>query len=351
MLFAPDWRKGVPYQQLLAAALARLGVKVDFLANYKRVLPLARLLAARANTERCDVLHLHWPEAYYPPRGDWLDGLRSARFPLDLALATRRTRLVLTAHNLHAHNRGHEFFARRNMRAAFRRANGVIAHSPKAKEALVSVYNLPAEKITVIPHGDLSVHLPPPIDRASARARVGLDARPTVLMFGTLEPYKGLEEVIEFWRHAQPPARLMIIGRPNSATYGATIEKAAASAHNVTCKFGWVSDEALSVWLSAVDAVLCNYRTIFTSGAASLARSWGVPILLPTRLDTVDLLEPSARVFRFQSLAEDFRERLLQALAAGSEFASAADWREATGWDRVAAQTAEVYRQATAGTN
>ncbi len=42
VVFAPDWRGGVPYQRLLAA-------------------------------QRCDLLHLHWPEAYYPKLGDRLD--------------------------------------------------------------------------------------------------------------------------------------------------------------------------------------------------------------------------------------------------------------------------------------
>ena len=57
VLFAPDWRAGVPYQTLLAAALAALGVKVEFLAGYKRALALTRLVRAR----EFDVLHLHWP--------------------------------------------------------------------------------------------------------------------------------------------------------------------------------------------------------------------------------------------------------------------------------------------------
>src|SRR4051794_33311542 len=61
ILFAPDWRAGVPYQTLLADALVRRGAKVQFLQGYKRVLPLSRLL----KDWRCDILHLHWPEAYY----------------------------------------------------------------------------------------------------------------------------------------------------------------------------------------------------------------------------------------------------------------------------------------------
>ena len=65
VLFAPDWRQGVPYQQLLANALTTAGVQVSFLSHYKRLLPLTRLLRERST----DLLHLHWPEAYYPLAG------------------------------------------------------------------------------------------------------------------------------------------------------------------------------------------------------------------------------------------------------------------------------------------
>src|SRR5687768_1360785 len=105
VLFAPDWRQGVPYQRLLADALVAHGVRVAFLSQYKRVLPLSRLLRERS----ADLLHLHWPEAYYPQKRDRWDWFRRARFVADLMLATRRMPCVLTAHNLAEHNLQHPF--------------------------------------------------------------------------------------------------------------------------------------------------------------------------------------------------------------------------------------------------
>jgi glycosyltransferase involved in cell wall biosynthesis len=344
VLFAPDWRSGVPYQQLLADALAAHDVRVSFLANYKRGLPLARLVADWRRTHRTDVLHLHWPEAYFPAKRDGLDWFRAARFSTDLAFATRRCPLVVTAHNLHAHNRGDELFAHHNMRSAFRRAMNVIAHSAGAKARLIEAYGLRAERIHVIPHGDLSVCMPTPVPRAEARAQLGLGEGRLALMFGTVEPYKGQEEVLEFWQQAQPDVQLAIIGRPNTEAYGAMIESTARAAGNVVCRLGWLSDDDLAAWLSAADAVIFNYRTVFTSGAASLARSWGLPLLLPARLETVALDEPSPRVFRFENLHGDFAAKLRGALAVAPDFASAADWRGATSWDRVAALTVRAYR-------
>src|SRR5689334_8629327 len=100
VIFAPDWRSGVPYQRLLADSLIPYEVEVEFLENYKRVMPLTRLLKEK----KFEILHLHWPEAYFPQRGGFFDWLRGARFSTDLSMATRGHGLVVTAHNLAPHN-------------------------------------------------------------------------------------------------------------------------------------------------------------------------------------------------------------------------------------------------------
>ena len=78
-------------------------------------------------------------------------------------------------------------------------------------------------------------------------------------------------------------------------------------------------------------------------------RSWGLPILLPTRLTTVDLAEPAPTIFRFDRPDTDLAEKLTAALATPSDHAAAAPWREQTAWPRVAALTAAGYRAALGG--
>jgi glycosyltransferase involved in cell wall biosynthesis len=342
VLFAPDWRNGVPYQRLLAEGLSAHGVHVSFLRHYKRVLPLTRLM----QSVRAELLHLHWPEAYYPRKYDRWDQFRRARFVTDLTLATRRIPFVVTAHNLCEHNLQDLPFARANYAAAYTRARLIFAHSAAARTRLVENYGVEESKIHIIPHGDLSVVMPPPIPRDEARARLGLPAGPICLMFGTVEPYKGQEEVITWWKEANPRARLLIVGRPNTKEYGQKLEQLAASSPQITLHFQWLTDPELALFLSAANAALFNYRTIFTSGAATLARSWGLPLLLPSRLTTVDLAEPNPRVFRFEALDANFLPKLTAALAAPASFEAAAGWRDQISWPHIAALTAAGYREA-----
>jgi len=342
VIFAPDWRNGVPYQELLARALERHNVNVTFLGDYKRILPLSRLLKKR----QFDVLHLHWPEAYYPTKGDAFDWFRRARFPFDLLGAAKRGVLVATAHNFHAHDRANETFAERNVRCVHENAKVVFAHSDCAKQRLVEWLGVPAEKVRVAPHGDLSVALGPPLSAAKARCELGLGHKKVALIFGAVERYKGLEEVIAWWRSAQPNVRLAIVGKPNTAEYGAQISSQIGQDQNVIHYFGWLSNEILRLWLSAADVIVFNYREVFTSGAASLARSFGIPILLPRRLDTIDVGEPTPYVRRFTDFGTDFEQQLASALTVKPDFAAAESWREDCNWDNVARTVVDGYRSA-----
>jgi glycosyltransferase involved in cell wall biosynthesis len=345
ILFAPDWRAGVPYQRLLAHALASHGVDVSFLSDYRRLLPLTRLLRRERRENPFDLLHLHWPEAYYPRRGDLFDPFRAARFPLDLALAARHCPLAVTAHNLAPHNRTGEPPAVRNSLRTFRKATVTFAHSEPAARVLVQTCGVKRDSICVIPHGDLSVAMPKPVSPSDARSQLGLGQEAICLMFGTVEPYKGIEEIINHWRRTDPPATLLIAGEPMSASYEAKILEAAAGFPRVRLHLTRLTDEELALMLSAAHCALFNYRKIFTSGAASLARSWGVPLLIPQRLASVDLGEPNPRVFRFTDLASDFNSKLDQALATPSDFASASRWRTHCRWEEVARLTSEAYRK------
>ena len=341
VVFAPDWRNGVPYQGLLATALQRYGVNVHFLQGYRRVLPLSRLLKA----QQVDVLHLHWPEAYYLTKGaafdDWF---RRARFPFDLAGAIRQCALAATAHNFYPHNRANETFVKRNTQCFYANARVIFAHSDVAKRRLVETFKLSAEKVRVIPHGDLSIALGGPLPVREARRELGLNPGKIALMFGAIEPYKGLEEIIAWWQWAHPDLKLAIVGKPCSQQYASLIACRIGNAKNIIQNLSWISDEVLRFWLSAADVVVFNYRNVVTSGAACLARSFGVPILLPNRLDTVDLGEPTPYVRRFTDVAGDFGEQLIAALRLQPDFDTAASWREACNWDKIACLTADAYR-------
>jgi glycosyltransferase involved in cell wall biosynthesis len=344
-IFAPNYSLDIPYQKYLAEALEKLGVDIKFLNHYRRFMPLARGVADIQNAQ---ILHLHWPEAYFAGEERWRF-LRKLRFITDLNLACRgKKKLFLTAHNLLPHNRHKEFFVPTNVRHAYRKSDGVFVHSEFAKQKVVETFGVLPEKCWIIPYGDHAFEWGPPLDRAAARQKLGLPLDKKVcLVFGTVSPYKGSDDVLEYWGREKVKDLLVIAGPVLYETYAEKLRGIAAGNKNVDLRLTkeWLKDPDLYLWLSAVDCSIFNYREIFTSGAASLARSMGVPILIPERLQAADLHEPHPLVFRFDRLETDFHEKLVAALNADPDFEAARKWREETSWEKVAQITKQAYKQ------
>ncbi len=345
ILHAPDYREGINYQEFLGDALKTHGVEVDYLSDYRRVLPLSRGVTPL----RHDALHLHWPEKYFAKKDDLWDGFRLRRYPFDLARTRSHLPIFLTAHNLFPHNRGHEPRVQANMKATAKAASATFVHSADAKDQLIQTFGVPTDRVHIIPYGDHAVSLGAPISRSQARRHLDLPPSERIcLMFGTISPYKGYEEIITFWQAKAPEARLIVAGPILDAPYANKLRQLSADCDAVTLRISdkWLNDEDLRDWLSAVDCTIFNYRTIFTSGAAGLARSFGVPLLIPKRLASADLQEPHSHVIRFESPETDLEEKLTQALSVKPDYDAARPWREATSWERVASITKEVYEKA-----
>ena len=343
VLFAPDYRSGNPYQSLLEEALSRHGIEVHYLSTYRRGLPLFR--GSRADAP--DIVHLHWPEQYFRRGNDGLDWLRVMRYPLDCWLAATSAPIVMTAHNLLPHNRINERGVFRNVRFTAQQSSAIFVHSDTARHQIINSFKVRKECVHVIPFGDHAVRLGKPLPRETARATLQLpiDAK-LCLVFGAVSPYKGTDELIRFWADARLPHRLVVVGPILSDTYAEQLRSLAQDCPTICLRLTreWLDDETLRAWLSASDCVIFNYREIFSSGAAALARSYGIPLLIPYRLASVDLKEPHPHVFRFRALEDDFEVKLRGALETPNDYDLAAEWREETSWDRVAETTASVYR-------
>ncbi|HVS53820.1 MAG TPA: hypothetical protein VHD62_15800 [Opitutaceae bacterium] len=341
VLMAPDWRPNNPYLRLLSAALAAQGVEVAFPTGTKRALPLARLVAQQP----CDWLHLHWPEAFWSRGSGLALRLRQWRFPLDLALANRRARIAYTAHNLTPHDAPAGRLVRRNLRLLLRRASVVFVHSAAAQRAVETTHGPLGDRAAIEPHGDLLPVGTAPPSREAARAALGLPPHETAaLMFGVVRPYKGILEVIRRW-HALPAKwHLWIVGPAEDSTYAHEVAAIARPlGAQVRLVFERTADETLLQWIAAADATLFNYRHCLTSGACCLARSAGSKIVLPTRLDTIDLREPCSTVFRFDAVERDLAAVLERAAAAPPDPTATAIWRTETAWRTIAARMNEIY--------
>lgn len=219
----------------------------------------------------------------------WLNRFETfERFFVLPFLKLLRKRLVYTAHNVDtkARNSGQSgILTRLSLRFMYRRMDRVIAHASSIRTELMQHFGVPEDRIRVIPH-PLNVLAPEAaIDRTEARARYSLQREDkVVLLFGNLDPYKGVDVLIQsiaLSRSKGFEVQAIIAG---SASQGAAeqlkrIIRDAGVEDCIRLRTGFLPTEQFPVLFAASDCVVLPYHRISQSGVPFTAYRYGVPVI------------------------------------------------------------------------
>jgi glycosyltransferase involved in cell wall biosynthesis len=251
-----------------------------------------------------DVVHFQWLPVQY------LDGL----------LLPRRPR-VLTAHDvLPREPRPGQLAAQKRL---YSRMDAVVVHSEHGAARLRA---LGVDNVHVIPHGPLDALTHQPADAAlPSELRRG---SPTVLFFGLIRPYKGLDVLLDAWRRIdRGNARLWVVGMPRMPI--------AVDAPATDAALRFVSGSELAATFRAADLVVLPYREIDQSGVLYTALAFRKPLLLSAvggfpEVEGAELVPPGD--------ADALAAKLTQLLASPPGPAAAG-----TSWDEIARRTLALY--------
>lgn len=197
-------------------------------------------------------------------------------------------KVVFTAHNVNAGKRDGNDSAinRLGLRVQYKLADHIFVHTEKMKQELVSGFAVPAHRVTVIPFGINNSVPDTDLTPAEARRRLGLkDGERTILFFGGVRPYKGLEYLVDaFNLLPRGNYKLLIAGEAKKGTeqYMGNIQKAIAKAGtgaNIVQKLEYVPDEDAELYFKASDVCVLPYTLVFQSGVMFLSYSFGVPVI------------------------------------------------------------------------
>jgi glycosyltransferase involved in cell wall biosynthesis len=340
------------YDHALCAALASTGLDVELFTSafryaelpapdgYRRREFFYRRDARRRRAGRAIRLAQHVPDMLrYRSVASDADLVHFQWLPLpalDRHLLPRGRPLVITAHDILPRERvAGSHAAQRRLYARF---DAVIAHSKAGRKRLVDDAGLDPARVHVIPHGAFA-HLAQ-LPQAPLPPELTATAKPVVLYFGLLRPYKGLDVLLEAWRGIQD-AELWIVGRPRFDISNLRTDAA-------TFVPRYVSDLELAACFRRADLVVLPYREIEQSGVLATALAFAKPILASdvggfrevADAGAARLVPPGEVPALHQALVELLedageRERLSNratALALG-----------AASWERVASQTAALY--------
>ena len=178
----------------------------------------------------------------------------------------------------------------------------VVVMAQAAVDILNRVYNVPEEKIYLIPHGAPDI---PFLDSSYYKDQFQAEGRKVLLTFGLLSPSKGLEYAIEAMEEVvkeHPDALYIILGsthpevkRLHGEAYRHKLEKMVQDKNleqNVTFYNQYVSIDRLIQFLVATDIYLTPYlsREQITSGTLAYAVACGKAVVSTPYIYAEELL-------------------------------------------------------------
>ena len=324
---------------------ASLFTKVSRIAAY-----YAKLVRYAA-VARPRIFHILWNNKF-----EFFD-----RTLLMLYYKARGKKIVLTAHNVNAGARdGNDSLLNRlTLKIQYRLADHIFVHTERMKRELIDNFGPDEPRVTIIPFGIYdSVHNTS-LTVSEAKRRLGiLEGEKTLLFFGNIAPYKGVEYLVAAFRNIlarQENYRLVIAGRPKSCeAYWRGIREAIRSevdTGRILLRAEFIPDEEMEVYFKAADVLVLPYRHIFQSGILFLGYSFGLPVLAADVGSLKDDIVEGQTGFIFRPEDPADLEKTLERYFASDLYGDLNNQRklirdyasERHSWDVVARMTMDVY--------
>jgi len=372
-----------PYALGMAAALTSEGISVDFvgsddlnvpevvtnprvnflnlrgdqrseassMAKLRRVSKYYLRLVGYAATAQPKLFHLLWNNKF-----ELFD-----RTLLMLYYKLLGKRVVFTAHNVNAGKRDQNDsrLNRISLKIQYGLSDHIFVHTAKMKRELEFDFGIQKEKVSVIPFGVNNTVPNTGLSCAEARRQLGLNTNDkTLLFFGNIAPYKGLEYLIAAFSELlkeDRSYRLMIVGNPKqSRHYWRAIQQTIASARlsdRIIEKIEYIPDAQTELYFKAADILVLPYAHVFQSGVLILGYSFGLPAIAADVGTLKDEIVEGQTGFVFKpqdssdlanKIDEYFKSDLFRNLETRRlEIKKHANERYS--WDKVAATMTKVY--------
>ncbi|GAH43741.1 unnamed protein product, partial [marine sediment metagenome] len=200
-----------------------------------------------------EIIHAQW----------WSHVLAPIYFVILSICKIRRKKIVITVHNVlpHENNKMNNFLNK----AILIFGDKFIVHNKKNKENLSNLYNIPKDKISIIPHGILEVVSIKDISKKEAREHLKIPQNKRIILhFGNIRNYKGLDVLLEslkFIREEIEDIILITAGKPweNWEKYEKIIRNDSIS-DIIIKKLDFIPPSEVEYYFSAADVVVLPYK-------------------------------------------------------------------------------------------
>lgn len=199
-------------------------------------------------------------------------------------------KVTITAHNVNQGRRdsNDSLLNRLTLKIQYRLCGHIFVHTEKMKLELCEDFGVRPQTVTVIRHPINNAFPDTDLTPAQAKQRLGVPkGAKTILFFGRLRPYKGLEYLLDAFEQVCAKGmdcRLIIAGeaKKGSEEYFDKIQRrigAHANRDQIIQKVEFIADDEAELYLKAADVLVLPYKEIFQSGVLFLSYSFGLPVV------------------------------------------------------------------------
>jgi len=255
--------------------------KASFSSKVRRICAYYAKLIGYAAISRPKIFHILWNNRF-----DFLD-----RVLLMLYYKALGKRVVMTTHNVNERRRdgSDTRWNRFTLRIQYRLADQIFVHTEQMKAELINQFGVQPARVTVIPFGINNAVPHTSLTEREAKKRLGIkEGEKTILFFGRITPYKGLEHLVaafqQLTRCCGENYGLVIAGKPVEASeeYFRAIREGIreqVESGKIVLSAYHIPDEATELYFKAADVLVLPYRGIYQSGVLFLAYSFGLPVI------------------------------------------------------------------------
>jgi glycosyltransferase involved in cell wall biosynthesis len=259
--------------------------------------------------------------------------------------------LVTTVHDVFRHpgDRQNIFGADYTKRIAFYKSQQIIVHAELLKQTLQQKFGVPAERVNVLPHGELGS-----LYQSRSQSHDIKEEPFTLLFFGRVWPYKGLQYLLAAMpliANKFPKIQLIIAGK------GEDLKKyfPPGSEHpNIEILNEFIPPEMVASIFHRSKVVVLPYIEASQSGVVSLAYGMGKLVVASAIGGLQEVVQPEKDGLLVppadsQALADAVIRLLSDSpLQQSLQLAASERCQQDLNWKNIAAHTVEIYHQAIA---
>ena len=282
-----------PYQALLYGEGTQSGFAVVGAPTSAELAPLACAAAMGVGA----IAHFHWtsPVLADATSEEDADARASTFLGFIRSLQQQQIRTVWTVHNRLPHRCEYPEIERQLRTELASIVDVVHIMTQSTPDVVGDLFALPAERLLVAEHPSYVGAYPTHHDPQLVRFEMGFEPDDFVVgMIGSIQPYKGIDELLDAFRMAAPEVpglRGLIAGMPGRDPESLALVQRLRTEPMIRAIASKLDDQNLARLISSVDMMALPYRSTLNSGAALLALSFGIPVIGPLMGQFVELAD------------------------------------------------------------